>query len=151
MNLKKQDICIQLKSLGYRYDSDTGHIIGPKGSVLTNKSNGYISFYYKKDGKRHIVYGHQFAYFSTHGYVPDCIDHINRIKDDNRIVNLRDIPKHLNQFNMYAKGYCWNKAMNKFEAYINVNSKKIQLGYFDKEIDAKEAYLAAKKTYHVIL
>ena len=37
---------------------------------------------------------------------------------------------------------------NRYEAQIKVNNKSIHLGSFDKEEDARQAYLDAKKIYH---
>ncbi len=52
------------------------------------------------------------------------------------------------QQNRRAKGYCWNKKTQKWDVRIQVNYKVIHLGLFDKEEDARQAYLDAKKKYH---
>jgi hypothetical protein len=78
------------------------------------------------------------------------IDHENHNRADNRIVNLRNLTHQENGFNTNAKGYCWNKQRKKWRAEICLNKKHIHLGYYEKEEDAKNAYLAAKKIYHVI-
>ena len=78
------------------------------------------------------------------------IDHINMIKDDNRIENLRVVTQQENQFNTNAKGYSRNKKAQKYEAQIMINGKKIHLGYHDYETDAKLAYVTAEKIHHII-
>jgi hypothetical protein len=78
------------------------------------------------------------------------IDHKNKNKADNRIINLRNLTNQENGFNTNAKGYCWNKQNKKWHAQICLNRKIIHLGYFEREEDARNAYLAAKKIYHVI-
>lgn len=40
------------------------------------------------------------------------------------------------------KGVSWNKALNKWRAYIGYNGKHIHLGYFDTKEEAHEAYCA---------
>lgn len=51
--------------------------------------------------------------------------------------------------NKRARGYCWNKQKGKWRAYIKINSKKIHLGNYDNEKDARQAYLEGKKKYHL--
>ena len=79
------------------------------------------------------------------------VDHINGNKLDNRRCNLRIVTQQQNQFNRTrAKGYCWHKRINKWQAKICINYKYIHLGYFDTEEQARLAYLQAKEKYHVI-
>jgi hypothetical protein len=78
------------------------------------------------------------------------IDHINRIKHDNRLVNLRLSNKQKNQFNRGAKGYTWDKKTNKWMARIGLNGKHIYLGLFVEEEDARQAYVTEKAILHVI-
>ena len=77
------------------------------------------------------------------------IDHINGIKHDNRRSNLRIVTVQENSHNMRsAKGYYWNKSFGKYKADITLNNKKIYLGLYNTEIEARTAYLDAKKIYH---
>ena len=76
------------------------------------------------------------------------IDHINRDSTDNRIENLRILTNQQNQWNTNAKGYCWDNLANKWRLQIRLNGKVKHLGYFEKEKDAKQAYLKAKEVYH---
>jgi len=81
----------------------------------------------------------------------NSIDHINGHKDDNHITNLRNVNHQQNHFNQTkAKGYCWNKKLKKWMAQIQLNGKTIYLGLFVLEADARNAYLEAKKIYHII-
>ena len=50
--------------------------------------------------------------------------------------------------NRNFKGYSWNESIQKWIAKIAVNDKRIYLGSFVKEKNAKRAYLMAKKKYH---
>ena len=77
------------------------------------------------------------------------IDHIDRVRNNNKIENLQVATAQQNQFNKNAKGYSYNKRDNKYQAQIVRDGKQIYLGYFDKEDDAREAYLKAKLIYHI--
>ncbi len=56
-----------------------------------------------------------------------------------------------NQHSKDAKGYCYNKRRGKFQASIQVNRRVIYLGNFEKEEDARTAYLDAKDRYSYYL
>lgn len=95
---------------------------------------------------------HRLIYEYHHGEIPDgfIIDHINRNHFDNKIENLRLVTRQENQWNTKAKGYFWSKDHNKWRATIGKDYKKVHLGLFEKEEDAKDAYLKAKKQLHII-
>ncbi len=77
------------------------------------------------------------------------VDHRNGIRHDNRLDNLRLVTCQQNQFNQTkAKGYYWNKQMNKWRAQIRIDGRAITLGLFVNESDARQAYLTAKSKYH---
>ena len=76
------------------------------------------------------------------------IDHIDRNRQNNNLNNLRVVSHQKNSFNTYAKGY--SKLRNKFQAQIGINGKHIYLGTFITEEEARNAYLEAKKIYHII-
>ena len=73
------------------------------------------------------------------------VDHINRIKNDNRFENLRYVTRTENNWNRdfveNAKGYYWHHT--KWRASIRINNKLITLGRFDNEQEARQAYLDA--------
>jgi hypothetical protein len=114
---------------------------------------GYIQI--RIDGKIHRA--HRLAWFFVHGVYPaDQIDHINGVRDDNRISNLRIATHGENQQNRGKQknntsgylGVSWHKHRGKFSAQIQVNGKQKNLGYFDDPDEAHQAYVTAKADLH---
>ncbi len=73
------------------------------------------------------------------------VDHINRVKLDNRRSNLRAIPRWKNPQNVasYGKtspyrGVCWDKSKRKWTAYVWANGKMVNLGRFSDEQEAAD-------------
>lgn len=82
-------------------------------------------------------YLHRLAWLYVYGYFPEHgIDHINRIKTDNRICNLREVTQQCNLRNCKmpktntsgVKGVSWNKYTNKWVVQITINNKNKTLG-----------------------
>lgn len=136
-----------------------GYTANKSGEIFDNKNNkvgyiskvGYYMFNATIDNERVLLRGHRFIYYFFHNEIPDVIDHIDGNRSNNLLENLRSVTRHENLFNQVkAKGYCWYKRDKKWKAQIQYNNKAIHLGYFDDEQDARNAYLEAKKIYHVI-
>lgn len=135
---------------GITCDPVTGKVYGVKGKELKSKVDGYNKIVMTKDYKGFHLLSHQFIYYIATGKIVDCIDHINGIKDDNRIENLREVTIQQNTFNTTSKGCNWHISRNKWRAQIHKNGKNIHLGYFNTEEEAHQSYLDAKKIYHNI-
>ena len=79
------------------------------------------------------------------------IDHIDGDRQNNNIENLRIVTNQQNCFNRTtAKGYSYDKKNKKYQSQISINRKNIHLGCFETEAEARQAYLDAKKLYHII-
>jgi hypothetical protein len=82
------------------------------------------------------------------------VDHINGIKADNRIVNLRLATPTQNQQNkagygMYSKGVTWRDRKEKpWQAKIRIDGIRYHLGSFATEDEAAEAYRIAAIEHH---
>ena len=118
---------------------------------------GYLTCSINLNGKPRRFLKHRLVYFAHHQEwdifdtsTDNYIDHFSRVKTDNSKENLRKLTDQENHFNTDAKGYCWDKSRNKWLAYIQLDYKFINLGRFEKEEDARKAYVDAKKKYHII-
>jgi hypothetical protein len=75
------------------------------------------------------------------------IDHINRVRDDNRWFNLRLSTPTLNSENKVGHGAI-ELPNGKFGAKIVIRKKHVWLGTFNTEEEARHAYLEAKRQHH---
>ncbi|HHX7365802.1 TPA: HNH endonuclease signature motif containing protein [Enterobacter hormaechei] len=117
----------------------------------TRRADGYRQVALRLDGKQYQLKAHRVAWILAHGAIPHGkqIDHINGIRDDNRLCNLRLVTQRENDQNRRkARGYSWNKGCSKWEAYIRVDGVLRHLGLFTTEAAARAAYLKAKVRYH---
>src|SRR6478609_1497147 len=150
MILEREKKCLAAISQVYTYNPVSGKIFDNKGKEMTSKSSyGYTMISVKVEGKYLKLRGHQFAWYYIYKECVELLDHKNEIKDDNRIDNLRKSSKQENAFNQsWVKGYSFCKKLQKFTAYIKSNGKKKHLGVYDKEEDARNAYVEEKKKLH---
>ena len=135
---------------GITCNPDTGEVFGILGRVIKTKLNGYIDIQFSYNKKINHLYAHQFIYYCVHKKVVDCIDHKNRIRNDNRIENLRSVSKQQNRFNTNANGCYLIEKNNKWFSRITIDNEITHLGCFKTEQEAHQSYLEAKKKYHQI-
>ena len=111
--------------------------------------NEYLKINLCKDGNKKQFYIHRLIalHFILNPDCLPCVDHINGIKTDNRIENLRWVTKQQNGFNRNCKGYTINKY-GKYCARIYLNAKRTHLGTFETEEEAHQAYLTKKEELH---
>lgn len=138
------------------YSSDTGDFYSlvpcnsggsPKrvGSIGTR---GYVRVYF---GGRYYA-GHRLAWFYATGEWPDKdVDHINGIRHDNRLCNLRAATRKQNKENMTvtwsasgARGVTWCKKRKAWKAQVRHNQRQHNLGYFSDLQAAAEAAKAGR-------
>jgi hypothetical protein len=139
--LSEEDRCKLALEKGFKYDKDSGDIFNPKGKkIINNNLSSYTQIEVRVNSKVYKIYAHRFAWYVVYNKLPDLIDHIDRVKCNNKISNLRNASTSINQLNRNSKGYYFYKTKNKFRAKIMMNRKFKHLGYFEKEEEAKECY-----------
>lgn len=101
---------------------------------------------------------HRLAWLYVHGEWPvGEVDHINGVKTDNRIDNLRDVPRSINSQNQNRAhcrsgtgllGVAVDKARGKWVASIFHSGRKWSLGRFDSPEAAHQRYVQEKRLVH---
>lgn len=157
MNMRDSITQERLKEL-IHYDPCTGHfkwiVKGRLPKIGYKTIKGYLQI--RVDD---ILYmAHRLAWLYVHGIFPDKqIDHINRIKDDNRIINLRMVTNSENHQNMSIRkdnksgheGVTFCNKRKRWRAYITAQKKRYELGFFEKIEDAIQIRAAAKRRLHI--
>lgn len=151
----------ELKEL-LHYDHDTGvftwiassgrrsRIGGIAGSI---NGRGYINI-----GIKYVMYlAHRLVWVYVHGHEPpNEIDHINRIKNDNRLVNLRLATRSENMLNKGImatntsgyKGVSFNSRDKKWIVMCLIDGKHHYIGRFDTAEEASSAYVEFAEKNH---
>ena len=142
-----------VSSFGRVRNDDTDYIL-----KHSKNSEGYyhVELYKKKKVKtytNHRLVGINFL--SNHDNKPK-VDHIDKNKTNNNIINLRFATVSQNGFNQGKqknnksgfKGVSFNKANQKYVAQIQIEGKSKHLGCFITAIDASQAYETYAKKHH---
>ena len=116
----------------------------------TRNSCGYIRIFI--DRKSYLA--HRLAWLYTYGAFPvGDTDHINGDRADNRICNLRDVPRTVNAANRNkanknnAHGLLGVSPLRgRWVAQIADRGAKRHIGVFDTPEEAHKAYIAAKQS-----
>jgi hypothetical protein len=135
------------------YDPETGEFTRktsaggfPVGTVAgsVNQVNGYR--YVSVDRKYHLA--HRLAWLYVYGRWPSGpLDHINRVRTDNRIENLREVTATQNNLNLGLAsnnksgepGVVWDAPRGKWIAQVKHKSCNIHLGRFATQLEAVRA------------
>ena len=124
----------------------------PSSNIKAGEQAGWLHLGYKKISllKTHYC-AHNLAWLYVHGVLPTLlIDHINNIKDDNAIVNLRLATYSQNGMNRGApsnntsgyKGVHWNAQKQSWVAAITHNGAHIYVCSCDSPEEAHIRYCA---------
>lgn len=145
----------------FDYDPDTGRLTW-RVDCGKNKMAGKIAgcqdrHGYLKigiDGEQYRT--HRLVWLYVYGSWPiRDIDHVNGVRHDNRISNLREATRSQNGQNMRkptksnTSGYLGVTALRgKWQAQIKVNGKNHYIGCYSTQKAAHAAYLAKKRELH---
>lgn len=140
------------------YCPSTGHFnwaAGGKGKRRESRRAGYYDdsgyLRVKVLGKAYLA--HRLAWAIANGKWPvGDIDHINRVRDDNRLSNIRDVSRadNLHNNNLHEKlgtssGVAGvSKSNLLWHAKISINNKTVCLGRYTTVNQAHQVYLTAK-------
>lgn len=140
----------------FAYDAKTGVFTKKNSGAPTGSANraGYLCL--RIDGRTYLA--HRLAWLFAHSHWPaNHIDHIDGDRANNRLSNLRDVPRTVNMQNMRRApssgtsghfGATYNKLAKKWIAQIRVGGRNKALGYFDTPEKASAAYVKAKRELH---
>ena len=127
----------------FDYDPGTGLFWSRRmnrAAGTSKNTGGYVMLY----RKRHLL-AHRVAWFLETGQDPLGfeIDHKNRKVDDNRIINLRMATSAENSWNTEERLGCYFRSdIQKWQARITINKRRINLGHFLTVREARAAYYA---------
>jgi hypothetical protein len=147
------------------YDSQTGIFTwkGKDGRSYLGRAPGKEAGHFTKQGYRQIryhgdlIFAHHLAWLWVYGELPTCImDHVNCVRDDNRISNLRLATSAENARNTQIgmnnksgyKGVSWSESKGKWRATITVDGRQKYLGNYDDPKEAYAAYCSAAPRLH---
>jgi len=140
----------------FKYDPVTGilsNLLKGRGAGTCYVNNfGYLTVKVKGNS----IPSHRLAWFLYYKKWPQYhIDHINGIKTDNRIFNLRDVVNKENCKNQkLAKnnttgflGVSWQQSRKKYQATVCVDGKDIHLGRYVEFEEAIKVRMKANIKY----
>lgn len=127
--------------------------LGGEVKQFLNIENGYYRVSLTKHNKRKKTMVHRLVaeHFIPNPHKYPHVDHINGIKTDNRIENLRwctrlqnmlfDNQKQRRNKRTDLKGVSYNDLNNKFGSEVKFDGYRKWLGYFDTKEEARAVYL----------
>jgi hypothetical protein len=149
----------ELKEL-LNYDPDAGIFTwrNSRYGVTKNMNAGTLMYlgYIKIEINKKAYLAHRLVWLYVYGYFPKYVDHVNLIKNDNRLINLREATQSENNCNRKItknntsgiKGVSWFKRDKNWRARIQFNGKNIHLGYFKNIEEAKFVIENYRKKFH---
>lgn len=139
----------------FLWKEDRGRL-AKKGDIAGSRSDGgYIRI--KVEGKLYMA--HRLMWLAATGEMPlGQIDHINGVRTDNRLINLRDVTPSENCLNRAARvdstsrvpGVAWHKKQQRWVARLQVEGERIQLGSFKRFSQAVNARRDAEIKYGIL-
>jgi hypothetical protein len=134
----------------YRKVSCSNAKAGQEAGWIGNRGYRVVCVDYKE------ILVHRLIYLMHHGHAPERIDHINGVRDDNRIENLREASCSENNYNQKisskntsgCKNVSWNKARSKWVVRICYDKRKLKQWYVDDFEFAELLAQEAREKFH---
>jgi hypothetical protein len=122
------------------------------GEIAGTSCGRYMRVCY--GGKMRLI--HRIIFAMHHGYMPECIDHIDGNPFNNRIENLREATVKQNQYNSKTpthntsgvKGVSWDASESKWRVQIKTPSGKRNWGRFSSFDEAVAVAQSVKEEHH---
>ena len=123
---------------------------------FSTSTNGYYQVILQKEGFKKIYKVHSLVAICFLNHIPDgthnvVVDHINEVKTDNRLENLRlighreNVSRSMKNNTSTYVGVSWSKNAKKWISQITIEGKTKYLGLFDNEEEANKKYLETLK------
>jgi hypothetical protein len=127
-------------------NANIGDIVG------TLDGHGYLQF--RINNRLYRL--HRVVFLWHHGYLPQCVDHIDGNPLNNRIENLRAATKLENNRNTTVrkdnkagvKNVYWSKSASRWVVHIRVEGKLKHIGLFDDIELAELVAIEAREKFH---
>ena len=148
-----------LKSL-FDYDEVSGNLIWKinhpgvmnVGKIAGSYHQGYIRIVV--NGKKYL--SHRLIWLMNYGYWPSYIDHINGVRNDNRLSNLRIASMKFNSWNQKIttkntsgiKNVFWHPQAKKWRVRVWAGGKGVSGGLYSDKNDAKIAAINLRNKLH---
>ena len=99
---------------------------------------------------------HRIIYMMFNNTLPKELDHIDGNRLNNNIDNLREVTSCQNSCNTKLradnksgiKGISWSKRSKKWHAYLNINNKRKNIGFFKDIFEAEKQVIYYRQLYH---
>lgn len=138
----------------FTYDRQTGRLYWKITSSNRAPAGSRAGTLHKPTGYRIVRVGkvfyreHRLVWLLKYGLLPREIDHINGVRDDNRVENLRSVDRSGNNQNRAVQtnntsgvtGVSYDKDRRTWAAYIKIGGRQKYLGRFATLEAAAEAY-----------
>lgn len=158
----------------FHYQPSTGELIRKERPLVHFRNEkcqrnynrrfaGEIAGIPRKDGYKRVSLGmslylsHRIVWIMHYGEIPEgyFIDHISHDRSDNKVINLRLVTQGENNKNRSVStkntsgivGVNFRKDTGKWQAYIDLNGKRMGLGSFPSKIEAAAVRKAAEIKY----
>ena len=136
----------------YREDGRLIHKMARQGAKVGTEAGMLNRLGYREVrvlGK--LCLSHRIIFLYHHGYLPKMLDHINGVRTDNRIENLRECTQSQNIANAKGRAVSGYKGVDKngrkWRARITVDGKAVLLGSYADIETAAQVAAAAREHY----